>query len=463
MLINEHKLVEVTNINKDSNINDNNNVKMEKIQSKILLKDDNFTQLIYDQDTYLLITASSKENTAAIRVAKYPGIADPKDFTSYQANSSGIKSLKTTFDMTHLFTCGRDKCLFFFQINNISKSDKRDEILETDLILVKKEDLDKEAYELRTKLSVIDHDIQRENETFDKIKGELDNDKKVNETLLNNEKARFLKERNELDSKIKNQKEYFEDELHKLRSEHEENMHDLAEEQEKNKFAKDKDREKENENYKNEVAKDEKQARQLEKKLQAELSTMVGGFEKKIIELNNEIRTLEEKKKDLNKDLENIKEDLMEKNDNDIRHKRGELEKLRNDYERLDQKFNIQKKKKQDKFFAKKEEIKQQEKKKHKERGELSSLQLENDRLTKQIRELSNDRKEKEQTIVEKNSIKRELEKENQELEKFKFVLNYKIKELKHEKDPKENKLQTLEKQAKDMDRVIYYIYILGN
>lgn len=58
-------------------------------------------------------------------------------------------------------------------------------------------------------------------------------------------------------------------------------------------------------------------------------------------------------------------------------------------------------------------------------------------------------------TIVEKQKIKRDLEKENQELEKFKFVLNYKIKELKHEKDPKESKLQTLEKQAKDMDRVV--------
>lgn len=56
---------------------------------------------------------------------------------------------------------------------------------------------------------------------------------------------------------------------------------------------------------------------------------------------------------------------------------------------------------------------------------------------------------------MDKNNTKKELEKENQELEKFKFVLNYKIKELKHERDPKENKLQALEKQTKDMDRVI--------
>ncbi len=55
---------------------------------------------------------------------------------------------------------------------------------------------------------------------------------------------------------------------------------------------------------------------------------------------------------------------------------------------------------------------------------------------------------------MEKNRIKLDLEKENQELEKFKFVLNYKIRELKSEKQPKENKLNILEKQKKDMERV---------
>ena len=68
---------------------------------------------------------------------------------------------------------------------------------------------------------------------------------------------------------------------------------------------------------------------------------------------------------------------------------------------------------------------------------------------------LQNDKKEKENTIVEKNILKRSLEIENQELEKFKFVLNYKIKELKHEKDPKESKLASLEKQARDMEKEI--------
>ena len=44
---------------------------------------------------------------------------------------------------------------------------------------------------------------------------------------------------------------------------------------------------------------------------------------------------------------------------------------------------------------------------------------------------------------------------DNQELEKFKYVLHYKIKELKHNKEPKERKIQQMEKKAKDMEREI--------
>ena len=33
------------------------------------------------------------------------------------------------------------------------------------------------------------------------------------------------------------------------------------------------------------------------------------------------------------------------------------------------------------------------------------------------------------------------MDKDNQELEKFKYVLHYKIKELKHNKEPKERKI----------------------
>jgi chromosome segregation ATPase len=44
------------------------------------------------------------------------------------------------------------------------------------------------------------------------------------------------------------------------------------------------------------------------------------------------------------------------------------------------------------------------------------------------------------------------LKKKNQELEKFKFVLDYKIKELKRQIEPRENDINGMTQQIKEMD-----------
>ncbi len=44
------------------------------------------------------------------------------------------------------------------------------------------------------------------------------------------------------------------------------------------------------------------------------------------------------------------------------------------------------------------------------------------------------------------------MKKKNQELEKFKFVLDYKIKELKKQIEPRENDIQAMTSQIKEMN-----------
>ena len=60
--------------------------------------------------------------------------------------------------------------------------------------------------------------------------------------------------------------------------------------------------------------------------------------------------------------------------------------------------------------------------------------------------------KEREDTIAEKDSRINELKKKNQELEKFKFVLNYKIQELKRQVMPKKKEIADLRDQLKEME-----------
>jgi WD40 repeat protein len=466
LLLDENILIEVGQTIKDpNNLNTLTNKKEDQYSSikvdnkkekpKILLKDESFSQLVYDHESKLIITSSAREHAPTIRITRYPLQIDQKEIITYQANAFGVKSIRTTFDMTHLFTTGKDKCLFFFNINNVIKTDKRDETLETDLILVKKDDLDKEALELKSKLQRIDSEIEKEKETFDKIKSELENEKSINESLLKNEKERFAKERSDLETKIFTQRKFLEEELAKIRGEHKEKMEDLRHDQEKNKMGKDKDKEKENENFEKEKNKDSNYLIQTKKRLNDELKKIQEGFEKRITDLNKEIKVLQDKNEGLSSDIDKVKTEMMDSNDTQISMKRLELENLKTEFENIKKNFNHKEDSLKDESKKIKDLIRAKENKKTKERGELQALQQENSKLAKQIEELRLDISEKNQTIEEKNNIKRELEKENQELEKFKFVLNYKIKELKQEKDPKENKLQTLEKQAKDMDREI--------
>ena len=45
-----------------------------------------------------------------------------------------------------------------------------------------------------------------------------------------------------------------------------------------------------------------------------------------------------------------------------------------------------------------------------------------------------------------------DLKKKNQELEKFKFVLDYKIKELRKQIEPRENQISAMKDRVKEMD-----------
>merc|ERR1711998_763090 len=60
--------------------------------------------------------------------------------------------------------------------------------------------------------------------------------------------------------------------------------------------------------------------------------------------------------------------------------------------------------------------------------------------------------RERDKTISDKEHRIFDLRKQNQELEKFKFVLDYKIKELKAQIDPKNDDIATMKRDIQGMD-----------
>ena len=72
--------------------------------------------------------------------------------------------------------------------------------------------------------------------------------------------------------------------------------------------------------------------------------------------------------------------------------------------------------------------------------------------LEKDIQGHKKEIREREETIQDKEKRIYDLKKKNQELEKFKFVLDYKIKELKRQIEPREKEITDMRQQIEDMD-----------
>lgn len=67
------------------------------------------------------------------------------------------------------------------------------------------------------------------------------------------------------------------------------------------------------------------------------------------------------------------------------------------------------------------------------------------------IKSQEDELQERDKTIKDKDKRIIDLKKKTQELEKFKFVLDYKIKELKRDIGPRETEIQTLNEQTNKM------------
>lgn len=100
--------------------------------------------------------------------------------------------------------------------------------------------------------------------------------------------------------------------------------------------------------------------------------------------------------------------------------------------------LNIEKDELENKLKQKKEEQEDKEK-------EIADLQH---RIEIQKKEIT----ERDKTIGDKERRIYDLKKKNQELEKFKFVLDYKIKELKRDIGPRELEIQKMKDKTEDMD-----------
>ena len=460
--LNENQLIEVYNqkiIKEDENSNKIDDGKTFELTMNVVEEGD-FSDLVFDQESKILLLSYPNDQTCGLRMLDYGKYINQglKDFLSFPANAFGIRAIKASSDMNHVFTGGNDRCLFFFSLGGVAKNTEKNtnDIQDADnLILISKEYLDKNAKSLREVLNKKDLEIQQEEEEFkldsEKNKSELEEQEKILENTI----QEFESQKQELQKKKKTQIEINEEQLEKNRIEHNNKMNKLNSEHEINVKAKMEDLKIEEEKLRDLIKKNNNNIRKLTDDILQDKRKTEEEHKKIIEELSSQIKELENKQTEILKQIEEDKKDKMDTNDRDIAEKRRELDKLKKHYEFTKSEHKTQ----EDKLKKEIDEIrsanKKTENKRTKQKTELDTLQMENNKLEKQIRDMNTDKNEKEETLKDKNDLKRKLDKDNQELEKFKYVLHYKIKELKHNKEPKERKIQQMEKKAKDMEREI--------
>jgi len=378
-----------------------------------------FSQVMYNHDSKLIITSMKKDHSPCLRLARYVNhdlgkekenkdkdkdrdnkdkdkekkeqeVSIVSDVTDYQANSLGVNAFRVSQDMSHLFTCGKDRCLFIFQFQNIQRTDKHEETLESDLMLVKKDELDEEADKLNSELRQIELQIQEEEESFRKIISQKEAERIEADRTLEEERKIFTKEKDELQRQINEKSDSHKRELDELRENSNSKMKEIQDEHSKTLKKKDEEKKKEQENFEKEKKKDSDQLSSLRKRLMMEEKDLNERFEKRIEELEENIKTLEKEKNQISAEISEKKEELMKNNDIKITSKREELEVLRRNYIDAENKFKKEKEIYEKDITDKKELIKAKEIKKGEERKKLQGLLEENEKLAKQIKVLTN-------------------------------------------------------------------------
>lgn len=376
--------------------------------------------------------------------------------TDLQAHSGPITRMAVSCDDQYLFTVSEDSCVAVYQIEHTDVPENRRARHENTLhwaeeILVTKSDLQRKMdlmQDLQNKVEELQNhnDLQLQlrkiqyheklRDVTEKFNNELEMDKQRYKALeeekesMENTFARKVQQLNDLQKsklgelsthhaeKLLAEQERYKALETKMTEDHEKWDEETALREER--YNRDKDN----------LTKEYEQKIQQEKDIRTHIST----------EKDAVILEFEETKKFMEEDADNEIDEMKMGYDEKLTTERENTLKLK------DQNFQLK-----NRFRELKREINQN----------LDELQLMKDKqmvLTNQIESLEKDItghmkeiKERESTIEDKVQRIFELRKKNQELEKFKFVLDYKITELKRQIQPRKLDLKAMSEQIRQM------------
>jgi len=376
------------------------------------------------------------------------------DYVEFQAHSAPVSRIRITCDDQYLFSTSDDGCLYIFDVKKKvpSKRDKdgalgfADEILVTRAFLDDKQasllDLERQVEELTNRI-----DFQlRHRDSYHKEKMAELQEKYSEEIETERQKYEVLREEKtdmetEYEENIKNLEETHAKQTQELEQSFQQKM--LVEVQRFQKLAQDLDREKQ--------------------EWETQHGQLVGGHENVIDQMRMEFETQQRSNWDERDRIIKEKEQAFKQHHETLAQLEQdadrEIEELKEMYEeklaqekdekvRLRGQAGIHRKHHDDlkrQMQKKQDDVRKEEERNRKNEERIGALLKDKESNEKEI-------KERDKTITDKETRIYDLKKQNQELEKFKFVLDYKIKELKAQIDPKNDDIASMMTQIQAME-----------
>ncbi|XP_060782965.1 cilia- and flagella-associated protein 57 [Neoarius graeffei] len=432
-----------------------NDCTLKEIQDCQILREVASDDVIY---TAVVMTHSGRAlftgtTNGTIRAIKYPLLMQ-KDWTEYQAHSGPITKMVITFDDQYLLSTSEDGCLFIWKIIEHEgrglKGDK--EMSYAEEVLITKTDLE-EKNQIMLELKTRVEELKMENEYQLRLKDMNYNEKikeltekfiqQIESLTTQNQVLKLEKDKQEVahQGALKDIIEKHTKEQHDLEST---NNQKLMLEYEKHQELQLK-LQRTQESYKEKL-------HDLEDSRLRALEDTTQFYEAKLQEKVLELDQCRDESQQQLREFEEIKKQIEEDGDLELHDIRVKYERKLWEEKETNLKLSGETRVMKKKFTSLQKEIDNRNLDIEKLKVEQQKLHGVIKALEKDIMGLKREIQERDETIQDKENRIYDLKKKNEELEKFKFVLDYKVNELKKQIEPRENEVKEMKEQVHEME-----------
>lgn len=390
----------------------------------------------------------------ALRSLRMP-LTNPADWTAQPAHVGAVAKLRMSHDDQFLFSVGDDGCLMMFSVNDREGHSLRREgdHAWAEEVLIGKADLEEKnltVADLRTRVEELKmaneyqmrlkdmHMAEKIKEVTDKLTHDIDGLKQQLESL------RIEKEKKEAhhEEDVARMVESHQLELHELESQHAQKL--LAE------YEKCQDLERRGQQVQEQG---EEKLRALDLSKAKALEELAAVWQQRLdersallddtrVEMTTVTREYDETTKQVETDAEREILAIKNKYERLLKDERDTNLRLKGDNGIL-----------RNKLKGLSGEIEEHSRQREEMENEQKRLQAHIRALERDIATGKKEIEERDETIQDKEKRIYDLKKKNQELDKFKFVLDYKIKELKKQIEPREQEIEQMKAQVSKMDQ----------